>query len=129
MAAIRQEELRGYADEARVYEFPTGPVRRRVAEERQVMFLRRRVAAAALVALLVGGGALVLGSAGAPEVTSRPGAPRQVRLERGTTLWQVAERYAPPGTDPRSYIRATLELNGLAAPPHEGARIKLPRSS
>lgn len=128
MAAMRREELRAPAREARIYRFPTGAVRRVVARERRLMYVRRRIAVASLALLVVLGGFLAALGGGDP-VTSRPGAPRAVRLEPGATLWQVAERYAPPGSDPRAYVRATLDLNGLVAPPPAGARIKLPRSS
>lgn len=135
MAAIRQEELR--QEELRVpdggalvYDFPTVAVRRRVARQERIAHVRRRIAAAALVLLvLAGGGTVARNAVGHTPVSSRAGAPQEVSFRSGMTLWEVAETYAAPGSDPRAYVSALLELNDLPGPPRPGARIKLPRSS
>jgi hypothetical protein len=50
-----------------------------------------------------------------------------VTVEAGDTLWDLADRYAPEGSDPRAYIDQVMTLNHLAGGLVEGARIKLPR--
>jgi hypothetical protein len=129
MAAIRQEELRWLDQDALVVAFPTELVRRRAARQQRAVFIRRRIAAGAVAGMLViGGFGLLTGTAAGP-VASAPGAPKSVTLTAGTTLWGIAQQHAEPGTDPRAYVAALLELNGLEAPPPQGTRIKLPRSS
>lgn len=34
-------------------------------------------------------------------------------VEPGDTLWELAARHAPPGSDPRAYLHRLRELNGL----------------
>ena len=124
--AIRQEALWGPAEDADVYMFPIAAVRARNARRQQVVFMRRRLAVAAL---LVGVVTLVLavGGVGNSAPTSAPGAPRHVTLKAGGTLWDLAERFAPVGSDPRAYVDALIELNELEGAPRSGARLKLPR--
>lgn len=68
------------------------------------------LAAAALVAVAV----LSLPASGG----STPRAAGQVVIPPGGTLWDVAVRHAPPGSDPRVYVAHLIELNGL-----HGARV------
>jgi hypothetical protein len=48
-------------------------------------------------------------------------------IRSGDTLWEVAERYAPPSVDPRAYVNAIEDLNGLVGAPEVGTKLKLPR--
>jgi hypothetical protein len=76
--------------------------------------------------LVVGLGVLFAGAKGA-SIAARPGAPRTVTLEAGDTLWEVATRHTSPGVDPRAFVDALVELNGLDRAPPPGTRIRLPR--
>jgi hypothetical protein len=58
---------------------------------------------------------------------ARGGGPRSVVMAPGQTVWELAERHAPDGADPRAYVDAVLEMNHLAGPPEPGQRIRLPR--
>jgi hypothetical protein len=58
---------------------------------------------------------------------SRSKAPRAVSLQPGQSLWDLAERYAAPGHDPRAYVDAIVELNEMSGIPQIGERIRLPR--
>ncbi|HVL64283.1 MAG TPA: hypothetical protein VM573_03830 [Actinomycetota bacterium] len=117
--ALRIEDLETRG--ATVVAFPTGRVRSRVRYER--MIARRRRAGAVSLALAVGLAAFLTGGT---SVASREGAPKAIVLQPGDTVWGVAERYAPPGMDPRAYVDRVLELNGLEAPPAAGLRLRLP---
>jgi LysM domain len=49
-------------------------------------------------------------------------------VEPGQTLWDLADRYAPDGTDLRAYVDAVVGLNDLGTrAPVAGERIKLPK--
>lgn len=90
--------------------------------------MRRRRRAALLAAGFVAGSAFFVG--GGPEgraVASRPGAPRHVLIRPGQTLWDLAERYAPRGIDPRAYVDAVSDLNDLDGGLPAGVRLRLPR--
>jgi hypothetical protein len=50
-----------------------------------------------------------------------------VVLGRGGSLWEVAERFCPPGMDKRAYVDAVMALNQLGSAPQAGTRIELPR--
>lgn len=115
-----------------VYEFPTEQVRRAAAYERarerrrHRAQIRRRRAGLALVAL---GTVVVSIFASGPDGSapaSAPGAPRAIVIQPGQTLWDVAERYAPEGIDPRAYVDALGRLNELEGSLMAGARIRLP---
>jgi Tfp pilus assembly protein FimV len=64
---------------------------------------------------------------------ARQEAPRPaaaVRVAPGDTLWGLAARHAPPGTDPRVWIFRTERLNGLAgAELRPGEVLRLPAGS
>lgn len=123
--AVRQEELLEQHD-ALVIGFPTRLVRARVRRQRQEVFLRRRIAVAT-VAIAVTLAGFQLAGAGPASATSKPGAPASVTLKSGQTLWDIARRYAAPGTDLRTYVDATVELNSLAGTPVAGLKVRLPR--
>jgi hypothetical protein len=84
---------------------------------------RAGVVAALLVMLAAG---LVATGPGGRAVASRRGAPASVVLRPGQTLWGLAERYAPPGVDPRAYVDALVEINDLDGVPQAGERLRLP---
>ena len=118
--AVRSEELI-YQTEAVVYRFP--PVRHRLEARRAVA--RRRLALGAVGLTVVVAGLFATGPSGTAPATARS-TPRSVVLHTGDTVWEVAERYAPPHMDVRSYIDAIVELNGLTGLPEAGTRLKLP---
>jgi nucleoid-associated protein YgaU len=129
--ALRKEDLErdpriGGGPDADVYSFPTTTVRRRAARQRRVALARRRLAAGAVVVALAMG-FLLAGGPGANSVASRPGTPRAVVVQAGDTLWDLAGRYAPENVDPRAYVDALEDLNGLSGAPGVGMRLKLPR--
>ena len=118
--AVRSEEL-VYQREAIVYRFP--PRKQRIEARRAV--IRRRIALTAVGVVVVVTGLFATGPAGTAPATSRS-VPHSVVLHSGDTVWDIAQRYAPPNMDVRGYIDAIVELNGLAGLPAPGTRIKLP---
>jgi len=121
--AIRHEDL--LVREAVVYRFPTHMARTRRARARLV---RRRRALAALVTVVFAGGMLLAtGPEGVATAGAERSAPRTVSIRPGDTLWGVAARFAPEGSDLRAYVAALDELNGIEGPIHPGMRLKLPR--
>lgn len=121
--AIRRDEL-VEAPGAVVVPFPTELVRARAAR-RRVLATRRRLALSA-GAVVVAATVLLAGS-GDAAVASAPGAPDAVVLRQGDTLWDVAVRYAAEGSDPRAYVYALEQLNGLSGPPPAGLSLHLPK--
>jgi LysM domain len=122
--AVRSEEL-VYEVPAVVYEFPTARVRARAARRRRVEIRRRRLALA-LVTTAVVLISLVATGPGGVAPASKSGAPEVVRIAPGDTLWDLATIYAPADADPRAYVDAILEINGLSGMPAAGTTIKLP---
>jgi hypothetical protein len=129
--AVRCEELNrralwdGPAAERRnVAPFPTHRVRARAAAHHRAEIRRRRAAAVALPLLVVA--FIVATGPGGTSVASRPEAPRAVVLGAGETIWDLAERFAPESVDPRAYVDAVLDLNGLSGAPPAGQQIRLP---
>lgn len=118
--------------DAVVYKFPTEQVRRAAAYERTRQRrrhraqIRRRRAALAVVGLAT---VIVSIFASGPDGTapaSAPGAPHAVVIQPGQTLWDIAERYAPEGIDPRAYVDSLSRLNELDGALVSGAQIRLP---
>jgi nucleoid-associated protein YgaU len=83
-------------------------VRRRPRRAARIRCRRRRVAWT-LALTLLGGIAWAAGAWAKPSAS----APRQVVVQPGDTLWGLAERYAPAGTDPRRWAAEVERLNGL----------------
>ena len=123
--AIREEELDPRTAEAVVYRFPTAAVRRRAAAQRRAAIRRRRSALAGIFLVFLVGSMLAGGQESIAPASS-PSAPEAVVLAPGDTLWDVAERYAPEGTDPRAYVDLLLAANDISGAPSAGARIVLP---
>jgi Tfp pilus assembly protein FimV len=65
---------------------------------------------------------------GGQEATAPAAGPRQhtAVVQPGETLWDIAERHAPAGMDPRAYIVALEGANDLGPVLQAGARIRLP---
>ena len=120
--AVRREDL-FEAPGAVVVAFPTELVRARA--RRRDLVVRRRRAAGMLVAVAVS--VFLLATDPAPESAASAPAPRVVTLAAGDSLWDLAEAYAPEGSDPRAYVAEVRELNGLFGTPRAGAVVRLPR--
>jgi hypothetical protein len=88
--------------------------------------VRRRRAALALVALATVIVTLLGGGPDGSSVASAPGAPKAVVVQSGQTLWDIAEAHAPATVDPRAYVDAIIELNGLGSTLGAGVKIRLP---
>jgi len=121
--AVRREELQQAPGE--VLRFPAERAAARLRRQRLVEG-RRRLAMLAATLTVVGGVILGLGTGGTA-VASKPGAPRTVVLQAGDSLWSVATEYAPDGVDPRAYVHALEELNGLEGAARAGMQLTLPR--
>jgi nucleoid-associated protein YgaU len=121
--AIRREDLTG-APETVVVRLPVRRARARHASGRRIE--RRRRAAAGVVAILALAGLWTSQpAADAPERATT--IPRAVVVRPGDTLWDVAERYAPDGRDPRAYVAELVALNHLHGPLPAGFELELPR--
>jgi Tfp pilus assembly protein FimV len=77
--------------------------------------------------VLVVAGWLLAGGVGNSAIASRDGSPSRITLQSGQTLWDVADRYAPAGIDPRAYVDALLRMNNIEGAPQSGQRLRLPR--
>jgi hypothetical protein len=118
--AVRHDEL---TQEAVILRFPS---QRAASRERRARMAARRRRAALVMAALVLSAALARAVATSDEgVRSRPGAPRVVVVATGESLWEVADRYAAAGVDPRAYVDALVALNA-GDPGSPGDRIRLP---
>ena len=127
--ALRQEDLVvGAAPQAVVYRFPgerAEVARIRAGISARKAARRRHRAGLAAVALAVIGMTLL---GGGQEATA-PAASQSRRtavVQPGETLWDIAERHAPAGMDPRVYVSALEEVNDLGSVLQAGARIRLP---
>ena len=101
------------------------PARRRFTAD-QVQARRRTLVTTAVLVLAVMFFMLATGPEGAVQA-SRSDAPKVVNVQPGQSLWDLAERYAAPGQDPRAYVDAITELNDLEGFPLVGQRLRLPR--
>ncbi|MGH2693456.1 MAG: LysM peptidoglycan-binding domain-containing protein [Actinomycetota bacterium] len=108
----------------RVYRFPIERARARARVTRRRARFRRTVAGTALLTVVVG--TLAGGLARGADVPTH--SRRVVVVRSGATLWDIASRHAPEGTDVRSYVDALVAANGLSgAVIQAGMRLRLPR--
>lgn len=123
--AIRTEDLELDRADALVLRFPTELARARAARARREA-ARRRAWLGAVAAVVVA--AAVVTGGGAPAASGRVArGPGAVVLAPGDTLWDVAERHAPAGEDPRAFVDELVRLNDLDGAPRAGVRLRLPR--
>ncbi|MBA2274087.1 MAG: LysM peptidoglycan-binding domain-containing protein [Actinobacteria bacterium] len=117
--AIRREEL--LESEGMVLQFPG--VHRRL----RTKYLVRRVAVGAVVVVVViVSAALVHDGPAAPGGESRRAVVGSVAP--GDTLWGLARRYSPPGTDLRDYVDRLVGANHLVGRPLQaGMRLRFPK--
>lgn len=110
--------------EAGVYAFPVSAAPASV----RPCFAARRAAVLALVAVAVLAVYLAL-TLESPAISHRErlDAPRRIVVAPGQTLWDVAQTYAPPGSDWSSYAAALVELNELDGDLQAGQRLRLDR--
>ena len=116
--AVRSEELI-YGRDAVIYRFPRVRPRRARAE-----VIRRRAALVAVGVIVVI--AALFGTGPRGIAPASPSGPRTVVLRSGQTLWDVAERFAPVGVDPRAYLDALVASNGGSVSVVAGTRLRLP---
>jgi hypothetical protein len=122
--AVRQDELQVQTP-GRVLRFPAERAAARLRRQRLIEGRRRLTILVAALAVVVG--VILGGGSGGTAVASKPGAPRAVVLQPGDTLWSIATEFAPDGIDPRSYVHALEQLNGLEGAPRAGMQLTLPR--
>ena len=122
--AVRQEELQVQIP-GRVLRFPAERAAARLRRQRLIEGRRRLAALVAALAVITG--VILGGGSGGTAVGSKPEAPRAVVLQPGETLWSLATEYAPDGTDPRAYVHALEQINGLEGTARAGAQLNLPR--
>jgi Tfp pilus assembly protein FimV len=111
--------------DALVYAFPAVAVRRHARRE-AMLARRRRSALVALSAIVLAAG-LKGASVARPEHLSRPEAPATVTVRPGDTVWDLAGRFAAPGTDSRAYVDAVIRLNRTDGKLLPGTRLQLPK--
>ena len=121
--AVRREEL--YAPDAVVLDFPLRIAQARGRRAQRQLAVRRLCAVGIGMGLTLGVIAASAAGQGA-EVVSRPEAPTSITVQPGQTLWSLAGRYAPEGSDPRAFIAEVTELNDLQGVLQAGTRLKLP---
>ncbi len=129
--ALRQEdlEIRPRVTKAVVYRFPVerseaaqirADIKRRRAARR-----RHRAGLAAVVTAVIA--MTVMG--GGQEATA-PAAPQRstvtVTVQPGDTLWDIAERHAPEGMDPRVYVDFLVRANDIGTTLQPGTKLRLP---
>ena len=128
--ALRQEDFEIAASgTAQVYRFPVeraevAQIRRGIASRRAARRRHRTGLAAVAVAVL----ALTLMGGGREAIAPAEGRGRStVVVQPGETLWDVAERHAPEGSDLRVYVATLTDLNDLdGGLVQAGARLRLP---
>ena len=127
--ALRQEDLElGPRPQATVYRFPVersevasirAGIRRRQAARRRHRAGFAAVAVAVVALTLLGGGR----EATAPAAQQTK---HVAIVQPGDTLWDIAERYAPEGMDPRVYVDFLVRTNDVGAVLQAGTKLRLP---
>ena len=126
--ALRQEDLELHTSDAVVYRFPVeraevasirAGIRRRQAARRRHRAGLAAVALAVVGLTIFGGGQ----EATAPAASQTT---RTVIVQPGDTLWDIAERHAPEGMDPRVYVDFIVRGNDVGAVLQPGTRLRLP---
>ncbi len=109
--------------EATVYDF-----RAHAPSSTPLRFALRRLAVLALAAVTALAVYLSI-TLESPAISPRPrlDAPRSIVVAPGQTLWDVAQTYASPGSDWRSYAAELGELNDLDDGLQAGQRLRLVR--
>ncbi len=126
--ALRQEDLVAGSSEAVLCRFPTerteaAEIRRGIARRRAAR--RRHRAGFAAVTLAVVAMTLLGGGQEATAPADQPGK-RFATVQPDDTLWELAERHAPDGMDPRLYVDLLVRANDIGPVLQAGARIRLP---
>ena len=126
--ALRQEDLRVEGPDAAVYRFPieraeVAQIRRGIATRRAAR--RRHRAGLAAVAIAVVGMTL-LGGGKEAVAPAAPESRRVAVVQPGETLWDLAERNAPEGMDPRAYVDFLVRANDIGPVLQAGTKIRLP---
>ena len=121
--AVRSEDL-AFGPDAVVYRFPAAARRRARRQAHRRMMFRRRVTLGTAALMVV---AATLAGGGVGETAPQARGRRAVTVRPGDTLWGIAERFAPEGTDVRAYVDALIELNGLETSLQAGVRVRLPK--
>jgi Tfp pilus assembly protein FimV len=125
--AIRKEDLT-FSDEAVLYRFPVErvrPPRARIIARRHRAQVRRRRLGLGVVALSIIGLTLAGGGVGG-DASAGHHTPRAIVVRPGQTLWDIAERHAPSGIDPRVYVDALEQQNDIDGVIQPGTRLELP---
>lgn len=122
--ALRREDLQT-APDADVIDFPVRIARARARRARQSLVTRRLVALGLTLVLVAGLASLSAAGQGS-EVSSKSGAPSSVVVQPGDTLWEVAQQYAAPGSDPRAYVDELISLNDVSGVAPPGTALDLP---
>jgi len=126
--ALRQEDIHVESLTATVYRFPVersevARIRRGIAV-RKAARRRHRAGLAAVGVVVV---AMTLLGGGQEATAPAAGEDRRfVVVQPGDTLWGLAQRHAPEGTDLRVYVDALAEVNDLSSELPAGLRIRLP---
>lgn len=127
--ALRQEDLDSTGGwGAVVYRFPTERAEAaqiRAGIRRRQAARRRHRAGLAAVALAVVG----LTIFGGGQEATAPAAPQGKQIatvQPGDTLWDIAERHAPEGMDPRAYVDFLVRANDIGAVLQPGMKLRLP---
>ena len=126
--ALRQEDLELHPPEAVVYRFPVEraeAARIRAGIRRRRAARRRHRAGLAAVALAVVGLTIFGGGqeATAPAAQQTKGT---AIVQPGDTLWDIAERHAPEGMDPRAYVDFLVRANDIGPILQAGQKLRLP---
>ncbi|MBQ5960206.1 MAG: LysM peptidoglycan-binding domain-containing protein [Firmicutes bacterium] len=87
---------------------------------RELTSVRRQIRLLTAMTIVVFTVVIILSAILSPKITfakSGSAGPvyESVRIETGDTMWDIASRYAEPGTDIRSLIRQIEELNHISA--------------